>query len=65
GAGDAMLAGFLAAGACGQEALVEALAWATAAVGLPGSRMPGPDDIRRDDVRVIAADPTLPLRSGG
>jgi 1-phosphofructokinase len=65
GAGDAMLAGFLAGGAQGEEALVEALAWATAAVGLPGSRMPSPHDIRRDDVRVIAADPTLPLRSGG
>uniref|UniRef100_UPI0004C6E4F4 1-phosphofructokinase family hexose kinase n=1 Tax=Streptosporangium amethystogenes TaxID=2002 RepID=UPI0004C6E4F4 len=65
GAGDAMLAGFLAGGARGPGALVEALAWATAAVGLPGSRMPCPDDIRRDDVRVIAADPTLPLRSGG
>ncbi|MFF0312570.1 1-phosphofructokinase [Streptosporangium sp. NPDC004379] len=65
GAGDAMLAGFLAAGARGEAALAEALAWATAAVGLPGSRMPGPDDIRRDHVRTFAADPALPLRSGG
>ncbi|GAA2908457.1 1-phosphofructokinase [Streptosporangium fragile] len=65
GAGDAMLAGFLAAGARGEAALVEALAWATAAVGLPGSRMPSPGDIRRDDVRVTRADPALPLRSGG
>ncbi|MEU9835752.1 1-phosphofructokinase [Streptosporangium sp. NPDC048047] len=65
GAGDAMLAGFLAAGARGEAALAEALAWATAAVGLPGSRMPGPDDIRRDHVRTCAADPALPLRSGG
>lgn len=65
GAGDAMLAGFLAGGAQGESALVEALAWATAAVGLPGSRMPSPHDIRRDDVRVTGADPTLPLRSGG
>ncbi|WP_433378999.1 1-phosphofructokinase family hexose kinase [Streptosporangium sp. CA-115845] len=65
GAGDAMLAGFLAGGARGEGALVEALAWASAAVGLPGSRMPASDDIRRDDVRVIGADPTLSLRSGG
>lgn len=65
GAGDAMLAGFLAGGARGESALVEALAWATAAVGLPGSRMPSPHHIHRDDVRVTGADPALPLRSGG
>ncbi|GAA4201504.1 1-phosphofructokinase [Streptosporangium oxazolinicum] len=65
GAGDAMLAGFLAGGARGESALVEALAWATAAVGLPGSRMPSPHHINRDDVRVTGADPALPLRSGG
>src|SRR5207247_3176404 len=44
GAGDALLAGFLAAGAAGTDdeasALAEALAWAGAAVSLPGSRMP-------------------------
>ncbi|WP_329423884.1 1-phosphofructokinase [Streptosporangium sp. NBC_01495] len=65
GAGDAMLAGFLAGGARGESALIEALAWATAAVGLPGSRMPSPHHIHRDDVRVTGADPALPLRSGG
>ncbi|GIH95834.1 1-phosphofructokinase [Planobispora siamensis] len=65
GAGDAMLAGFLAAGARGEVALAEALAWGTAAVGLPGSRMPGPADIRRDHIRTSTADPALPLRSGG
>ena len=42
GAGDATLAGFLAAGGCGPEALAEALAWGAAAVQLPGSRMPAP-----------------------
>ncbi|MFB4294125.1 1-phosphofructokinase [Nonomuraea sp. ATR24] len=63
GAGDAMLAGFLAAGARGERALVEALAWGAAAVGLPGSRMPGPRDIRRDAVRVHAPDPARPLTS--
>ncbi|MDH2427268.1 1-phosphofructokinase [Sphaerisporangium sp. TRM90804] len=64
GAGDAMLAGFLAAGAGGQAALVEALAWASAAVSLPGSRMPSPGDIRRDDVRILEPDPTQPLSTG-
>ncbi|GAA4896534.1 fructose-1-phosphate kinase [Stackebrandtia albiflava] len=52
GAGDAMLAGFLAAGAAGPEALTEALAWGSAAAGLPGSRMPTPADLHRDGVRV-------------
>ncbi|MDL4771857.1 MULTISPECIES: 1-phosphofructokinase [Thermomonosporaceae] len=52
GAGDALLAGFLAAGARGPEAFREALAWGAAAVGLPASRMPGPADIRRDLVTV-------------
>jgi 1-phosphofructokinase len=65
GAGDAMLAGFLAAGARGQDALAEALAWAAAAVALPGSRMPHPHDIERDLVRLSPPDPNLPLRSGG
>jgi 1-phosphofructokinase len=50
GAGDALLAGFLAAGARGPSALAEGLAWAAAAVCLPASRMPGPGDIRRDIV---------------
>ncbi|HEY2948308.1 MAG TPA: 1-phosphofructokinase family hexose kinase [Micromonosporaceae bacterium] len=52
GAGDALLAGFLAAGATGPPALAEGLAWGAAAVSLPGSRMPSPDDLRRDDVSV-------------
>jgi len=52
GAGDALLAGFLAAGARGPDALLEALAWAGAAVSLPGSRMPAPADIRRERVRI-------------
>ncbi|WP_336216729.1 1-phosphofructokinase [Nonomuraea sp. LPB2021202275-12-8] len=63
GAGDAMLAGFLAGGAGGETALVEALAWGAAAVRLPGSRMPGPGDIRRDGVRVGRPDPARPLTS--
>jgi 1-phosphofructokinase len=54
GAGDAMLAGFLAAGAQGVSALRQAVAWGAAAVALPGSTMPGPADIRADAVRVRA-----------
>jgi 1-phosphofructokinase len=50
GAGDATLAGFLAAGGAGPEALAEAVAWGTAAVSLPGSRMPHPADIDRGAV---------------
>ncbi|MGQ0464960.1 MAG: 1-phosphofructokinase [Sporichthyaceae bacterium] len=45
GAGDATLAGFLSAGGTGAQALATALAWGAAAVALPGSRMPGPDDL--------------------
>jgi 1-phosphofructokinase len=53
GAGDALLAGFLAAGARGSGALIEAMAWARAAVGLPGSQMPGPHDVGREGIRVV------------
>ncbi|MCH7230386.1 1-phosphofructokinase family hexose kinase [Glycomyces sp. L485] len=50
GAGDAALAGFLAVGGRGAAALRTAVAWGTAAVTLPGSRMPGPGDIDPDTV---------------
>jgi 1-phosphofructokinase len=50
GAGDALLAGFLAGGGSGADALGQGLAWGAAAVGLPGSRMPGPADV--DGIRV-------------
>ncbi len=56
GAGDALLAGFLAARVRGDDhatAFAEALAWGAAAVRLPGSRMPGPDDIDRSIVRIV------------
>jgi 1-phosphofructokinase len=62
GAGDATLAGFLAGGGAGATALAEALAWGAAAVGLPGSRMPAPADLRRDAVRLDPdPDPDRPL----
>jgi 1-phosphofructokinase len=55
GAGDAMLAGYLAGGVAGRDALIEALAWGAAAVRLPGSRMPGPGDVDRPSVGVHAS----------
>lgn len=62
GAGDALLAGFLGAGAQGPDALVDALAYGIAAIGLPGSRMPEPADLDRDAVHVHSGfDPDKPL----
>jgi 1-phosphofructokinase len=55
GAGDALLAGFLAGGGGGRTALTEALAWGAAAASLPGSQMPGPDDLDRAAVRLAPA----------
>jgi 1-phosphofructokinase len=52
GAGDAALAGFLATGGEGPQALAAAVAWGTAAVSLPGSIMPAPNDIDLDAVEV-------------
>jgi 1-phosphofructokinase len=57
GAGDALLAGFLAGH---DDPLAGALAWGAAAVSLPGSRMPGPEDIDRAAVRLHAT-PDLDL----
>lgn len=59
GAGDAMLAGYLAAGAEGPAALEEGIAWGSAAAALPGSRMPGPGDITHAGIRITdLTDPT-------
>lgn len=52
GAGDAMLAGYLAAGVTGGDRLVRALSWGAAAVRFPGSRMPGPSDVESGAVLV-------------
>lgn len=66
GAGDALLAGFLAAGARGAAALAEGLAWGAAAVSLPGSRMPGPADLFRHAVTIHPRpDELLPLLPPG
>lgn len=65
GAGDALLAGFLGAGGEGPDALVDALAYGTAAISLPGSRMPEPTDLDRGTVRVSTdIDPDTPLTAG-
>ncbi|HEV7762968.1 MAG TPA: 1-phosphofructokinase family hexose kinase [Acidimicrobiales bacterium] len=55
GAGDCLLAGYLAArssGAGGHAALATALRWAAAAVELPGSAVPGPADVARHEARL-------------
>lgn len=62
GSGDALLAGFLAGGARGREALAVGVAWGAAATELPGTRMPGPSDVRRERVELSTAVPVhLPL----
>ncbi|GHG16782.1 1-phosphofructokinase [Streptomyces albogriseolus] len=57
GAGDASLAGFLVAGGRGPEALASAVAHGAAAVRLPGSVMPSPDDLDPAAVTVTAGIP--------
>lgn len=50
GAGDCLLAGYLAAtdsGAPRADALATGVRWGAAAVGLAGSRVPGPQDLKR------------------
>jgi 1-phosphofructokinase len=55
GAGDALLAGFLAGGGAGEAGLAAALAFGAAATGLPGSRMPRPADLDPHAVRLYHA----------
>lgn len=51
GAGDALLAGYLSHADPGSEdALVQGVAWGAAAVSLPGTTMPGPEDLMFDAV---------------
>jgi 1-phosphofructokinase len=58
GAGDTALAGFLAAGGRGPLALAEALAFGAAAVRMPGSRVPRPEDLDRSAVRITDTVPS-------
>ncbi len=64
GAGDALLAGFLAAGGEGPEALAEGVAWGAAACVLPGTAVPGPGDLQRELVQTHPVDPERPLVLG-
>lgn len=57
GAGDTALAGFLAAGGHGPAALAEALAFGAAAVRMPGSRVPRPEELDRSAVRLAETVP--------
>ncbi|BBC33911.1 Phosphofructokinase [Streptomyces graminofaciens] len=57
GAGDSSLAGFLIAGGNGPEALASAVAHGAAAVQLPGSVMPAPQDLDLAAVTVTAEVP--------
>ncbi len=52
GAGDALLAGFLANELDDPEGLRRAVGWGTAACRLPGSRVPGPDDVDLREVQM-------------
>ncbi len=65
GAGDCMLAGLLhglSSGLTPSDALAAAVTWGAAAVTLPGSRVPTPDDLDGIPVEVTSTpDPTLVL----
>ncbi|MCA0252701.1 MAG: 1-phosphofructokinase [Actinobacteria bacterium] len=64
GAGDSLLAGYLHAistGADGATALRTAVAFGAAAVALPGSEMPGPEQVAAASVRFVEPDPDRPL----
>jgi 1-phosphofructokinase len=58
GAGDALLAGFIAGGGDGENALREAVAWGTAAVGTLGSHVPIVTDQHRSVVHT-SSEPAL------
>lgn len=57
GAGDTLLAGFLAADAHGPAALRRAVAWGAAAAALPGTSVPGPGDVDEGAVDCHDLDP--------
>lgn len=62
GAGDSTLAGLLVArsrGASAPDALVHAVACGAAAVGLPGTAVPGPADLDLHGITPTVPDPTL------
>ena len=64
GAGDSTLAGFLTASDRPTDGLRAAVAYGAAAVSLPGSRVPGPDDLHLDAV-AVDGDPDRARRLAG
>lgn len=63
-AGDCLLAGVISAlaeGAGPAEALARGVAWGSAAVSLPGSQVPGPEDVARVHVTTAEAEDSLIL----
>ncbi|MFL1377442.1 1-phosphofructokinase [Nocardiopsis protaetiae] len=64
GAGDCALAGFLTPADSPVDRLRNAVAWGTAAVSLPGTTIPAPDDVEPDAVEVVTEpDPSWTLDS--
>ncbi|CAL9518367.1 Tagatose-6-phosphate kinase [Nocardiopsis dassonvillei] len=64
GAGDCALAGFLTPADSPADRLRNAVAWGTAAVSLPGTTIPAPDDVEPDAVGVVTEpDPSWSLDS--
>ncbi|MFD6095878.1 1-phosphofructokinase family hexose kinase [Nocardiopsis flavescens] len=64
GAGDCALAGYLTPADSPVDRLRNAVAWGTAAVSLPGTTIPTPDDVRPDAVEVVTEpDPSWSLDS--
>lgn len=54
GAGDCSLAGFLSVDGSPDARLRYAVAWGAAAVSLPGTTVPSPDDVAADEITVVA-----------
>lgn len=65
GAGDALVAGLLAADGHGPAALRSGVAYGTAAAQLPGTQFPTPEDLDLDAVRIADADPDRELTDPG
>lgn len=65
GAGDALVAGLLSTGQLGPEALRTGVAFGTAAALLPGTQLPGPDDLDLDRIAIEEVDPTVHLTEPG
>lgn len=65
GAGDALVAGLLAADGTGPNALRSGVAYGTAAAQLPGTQFPTPDLLHLDGVTVTVADPDRVLTEPG